>query len=1215
MMSARAQRALFLGLGLILGWAAVVRAETNLAPTSAPPGVQRLIRGYALTSANDFPERDPQDWRLLGSNDGGETWTALDIRRGEVFPERHQRRVFACANPSLFNMYRLEIDRVHAPTTADAVQLAEIEPIGDPDPAPLFCDQISAQGQNLPAETASQAFDGRADTKWLDFASDRPETRSSWIQWRYLDHRGLALTNFHQLRSLRARADEGYAVHIEATVVGPVPATHQLCLLDETGFLDLTAPGETVTATPGQQILLTGTSQWSDPKVTVRRPVLREVGAPAPQEPRRIQIEQSAGADDELRWVEAEGRAQFVREIEGGLTFDLMDNARRASVRVLHSDPAYPPPAEGASVRVRALCGGILDNEGNRVAGLLWTAGMESVFTVSPSDAPARPLASSPQIPVAAPAGSVLTQVDQIRHLSWEGLPIAPRSKVRRGDYSNAPRVKIRGVVTDSAGSCLEDATGGIEIWLHDQVASQAQTLGAYVEVEGRAILAGGHGATGQGPVIEVDHMRLLGNGMMPEPVRPSWSLLASGQMDAQWVEVDAVVRATDGSHLLLACESGQLTATIREAPALAVDNLLDASIRVRGVSLAATDPRGQMQGVELLVPSLQFIQTLQAPVDSRSLRVRKIGSLPQIRGPRELIHRVKVKGLLTCIDNNNYFIQDDSGAALAIAKEDVVLNLPAGGWWTFWQSPRPNKVPTADAALRVGDTVEVVGFPETRGYAPALTEATISKTDAIRPVLPLKATAEELGRGELDSSLVTLDGVALGSEALGQLLVLQIQSGLKTFRAILVVANFPDFHVADGARIRVTGVCQMEPASHAELGKRPADFTLRLRDPSDITLLALPPWLSLRRALAMVGALVVFLLAAFVWIRLLHRQVDQRTRQLEQKISEHERAENLLAGKTRLLQQEIEERRRVEAEVEKIHKQLLTTSRMAGMADVATNVLHNVGNVLNSVNVLAASIASHVKKSRVAAVSRVAALLSEHEVDLGRFMTDDPNGRHVPNHLERLGSHLTDEQARLLEKIKSLSQSIQHIKEIVAMQQNYAKVSGLRETVAIADIVEDALRMCSGALVRHEIEVARDYEEIPTLILDRHKTLQILFNLLDNAKHACWESRTNAKLITVTIRRREPDRVRIEIADNGVGIPPGNLNRIFTQGFSTRKDGHGFGLHSSILAAQDMGGSLAVRSNAPRPGATFTLEIPLTLSSAVVHMVDSEQILSQHSE
>ena len=668
-----------------------------------------------------------------------------------------------------------------------------------------------------------------------------------------------------------------------------------------------------------------------------------------------------------------------------------------------------------------------------------------------------------------------------------------------------------------------------------------------------------------------------------------------SRQTDALWIEVDTVVRATDGSHLLLSSQSGQLTAVIRMAPAMAVSDLLDATIRVRGVSLAANDAHGQIQGgLELVVPSLSFVQVLEPPVDVSRLPIRKIGSLREIRKPRELIHRVKISGLVTGIDNNNYFVQDDSGGALAIAKEDIALKLMAGGWWSFWQAPRSNSAPAEGPDLHVGDSVEVLGFPETREYTSMLTEAIFNKTSPVTSVVPIKTTAEELGRGELDSTLVSLEGFVQGNESMGNLLVFQIQSGLKIFRAVLPVNGRQNLRIASGSLVRVTGVCEIEPVSHAELGKRPADFTIRMRGASDVVLLKPPPWLSLQRAFTIVGGLSLILLLAFAWIRLLHRQVALRTGQLEQKILEHERAESLLAGKTQLLQQEIEQRERIQAEVDRIHKQLLTTSRFAGMADVATNVLHNVGNVLNSVNVLAASLASQIKKSRVGSVSKLAALLNQHRNDLGRFVSEDANGQHIPDHLERLGAHLSDEQTHLLEKVTSLSESVEHIKEIVAMQQNYAKASGLRETVSIEEIVEDALRMCGSALVRHKITIERDYEALPPAILDRHKTLQILFNLLDNAKHACWESRKNDKQIIIKTRSQGRDRLRIEIVDNGIGIEPANLNRIFTQGFTTRRNGHGFGLHSSILAAQDMGGTLTAQNNQPASGATFILEIPL---------------------
>ena len=159
-------------------------------------------------------------------------------------------------------------------------------------------------------------------------------------------------------------------------------------------------------------------------------------------------------------------------------------------------------------------------------------------------------------------------------------------------------------------------------------------------------------------------------------------------------------------------------------------------------------------------------------------------------------------------------------------------------------------------------------------------------------------------------------------------------------------------------------------------------------------------------------------------------------------------------------------------------------------------------------------------------------------------------------------------------------------------MQQNYAKVSGVVETVKVADLVEDALRMNAGALVRHEVGLARDFAETPPISVEKHKVLQILVNLIRNAKYACDESGRKDKQITLKIFQRE-QWVCIAVMDNGVGIPPENRTRIFNHGFTTRKEGHGFGLHSGALAAKELGGTLTAHSDGLGHGATFTLELP----------------------
>jgi C4-dicarboxylate-specific signal transduction histidine kinase len=181
-----------------------------------------------------------------------------------------------------------------------------------------------------------------------------------------------------------------------------------------------------------------------------------------------------------------------------------------------------------------------------------------------------------------------------------------------------------------------------------------------------------------------------------------------------------------------------------------------------------------------------------------------------------------------------------------------------------------------------------------------------------------------------------------------------------------------------------------------------------------------------------------------------------------------------------------------------------------------------------------------------------------------------------------------------IFSELESLRKNVEHIKSIVVMQQNYAKVFGSSEPIKPAELVEDALRMHSGALVRHEVRVVREYQQnLPEITVDKHKLLQILVNLISNAKKACDESLHPQRLLTVRIANGE-GRLKISIIDNGVGIAPENLTRIFNHGFTTRKDGHGFGLHSGALAAKEMGGALIAHSDGYGKGAQFTIELPV---------------------
>lgn len=300
-------------------------------------------------------------------------------------------------------------------------------------------------------------------------------------------------------------------------------------------------------------------------------------------------------------------------------------------------------------------------------------------------------------------------------------------------------------------------------------------------------------------------------------------------------------------------------------------------------------------------------------------------------------------------------------------------------------------------------------------------------------------------------------------------------------------------------------------------------------------------------------------------------------------------------------LSREIQERERAEHERDVLHKQLIEAARRAGMTEIATDVLHNVGNVLNSVNVSVTIAAERLRRSKVFDVKRAADLMHEHAADLGTFIAEDERGRQLPEFLRLLADHLQQEQDELSSEIDSLAKNVEHIRDIVAAQQSFAGVSATIEDVDLAELLDDAVKLNSSPISRHDIEVIREYSNVPQVSLDRPKLLQILVNLISNAKDALVENGQSSRRLTLRLWNGDDDHVRIEVADNGVGIPTENLARIYTHGFTTKKEGHGFGLHSCATAAKEMGGTLDVKSDGPGTGATFVLDLPYQPAKAIV--------------
>ena len=200
-----------------------------------------------------------------------------------------------------------------------------------------------------------------------------------------------------------------------------------------------------------------------------------------------------------------------------------------------------------------------------------------------------------------------------------------------------------------------------------------------------------------------------------------------------------------------------------------------------------------------------------------------------------------------------------------------------------------------------------------------------------------------------------------------------------------------------------------------------------------------------------------------------------------------------------------------------------------------------------------------------------------------------------MPELIIQVAEQLQKEQENTSRELEQLVKNVDHLKEIVAMQQSYARVAGVVEKVSLASLVEDAVQINSAALTRHGVKLIRQFEDVPPLMVDKHKVLQILINLIRNAKYALDECTRDEKRLIITLAKTDGESVRVRVEDNGIGIPPENLTRIFSHGFTTRPNGHGFGLHLGALNAREMGGSLSAASEGTGRGATFTLILPLT--------------------
>jgi two-component system NtrC family sensor kinase len=266
----------------------------------------------------------------------------------------------------------------------------------------------------------------------------------------------------------------------------------------------------------------------------------------------------------------------------------------------------------------------------------------------------------------------------------------------------------------------------------------------------------------------------------------------------------------------------------------------------------------------------------------------------------------------------------------------------------------------------------------------------------------------------------------------------------------------------------------------------------------------------------------------------------------------------------------------------------------LAGKAEIATDVLHNVGNALNSVNVGINMISLTMHDSRVKSLKRAVSLLGEQGENLAKFLTGDERGRILPAYLSDVTEALIAERDKIVSELELLKKHVDHINAVVSTQQKYAKVCQVFEDCTLRELLGDVEELLGTSLSKSGIAIIHEFTANPVVKSDRQRLLQVLLNLVKNAMEAVrMVHPPGSGRITLRLAARGMESATIAVSDNGIGIPRENLVKVFSHGFTTKKGGHGFGLHSCGNIMKEIGGAITVQSEGQGRGATFTLEIP----------------------
>ena len=278
--------------------------------------------------------------------------------------------------------------------------------------------------------------------------------------------------------------------------------------------------------------------------------------------------------------------------------------------------------------------------------------------------------------------------------------------------------------------------------------------------------------------------------------------------------------------------------------------------------------------------------------------------------------------------------------------------------------------------------------------------------------------------------------------------------------------------------------------------------------------------------------------------------------------------------------------------------RKVLDSAHRAGMAEIASEVLHNVGNAVNSANCSVEMLDEQMARSKVHGLERAATLLRDQAPRAAEFFTSDPRGPKLIAYLTDLSATLQKERADNQNEVTRLRDTVRHIREAIATQQTFAGRSDFRQEVELPDLIDEILQMNQELIRTHEVKVVVDLPPLPELQLNKSKMTQVLVNLVRNAVQAMQGQPTDHRCLTITACCVEDNGIEIEVSDTGSGFGDEVREKLFTHGVTTKAEGNGFGLHYCANAIREADGHMTAQSAGAGLGATFRIRLPRVTSS-----------------